>query len=85
MPLARSSFGVLVGEQRPGDGIGDAPARFVLVKRALKRAHEQIALGAVVEDHAQARVRAALRVRENLAHLGDIGLLTADNEPTARP
>ena len=30
--------------------------RFVLVQRPLKRAHEQVALGAVVEDHAQPRI-----------------------------
>ena len=47
---------VLIGEQRPGDGIGDPPSRLVVVKRPLKRAHEQIALGAVVEDDAQAGV-----------------------------
>jgi hypothetical protein len=38
---------VLVGEQRPRNRIGDSPARFVLVQRPLKRAHEHVALGAV--------------------------------------
>src|SRR5260370_28057782 len=38
-----------------------------------------------MEDHGQACVGPALRVGEYLAHLRDIGFLSADNEPTARP
>ena len=41
----------------------------------------KIALGAIVEDHAQARVGSTLRVGERLAHLGDIGFLAAEDEP----
>jgi tetratricopeptide (TPR) repeat protein len=41
--------------------------------------------GAIVEDHSKARVRAALGVCKNLAHLGDVGLLSADNEQAAEP
>jgi len=33
---------LLVGKQRPGDGIGDAAARLVLVQRPLQRAHEKV-------------------------------------------
>src|SRR4029077_12906150 len=41
------------GEQRPRNGISYAPSRFVAVKRAPKRAQQNVAFGSVVVDHAQ--------------------------------
>src|SRR5262245_60471774 len=76
---------VLVREEWTGKRIGNPSARFVLVQRPLKRAHEHIALGAIVEDHAKPRVRAALGICEHLAHISDISLLSADDEPATGP
>ncbi len=49
-------FGLLARKQRPGNGIGDAAAGLVLVQRPLQRSHEQVAFGAVVENHPQSGV-----------------------------
>src|SRR5271156_4156430 len=78
-------FCELVGEKRPSDRIGNPSARCVIIQRALQRAHEHIAFGAIVEDHTKTRVRAALSVRKYFAHLGDAGILAANNEPCTRP
>ncbi|WP_435531531.1 transposase [Pseudogemmobacter faecipullorum] len=43
----------------------------------LKRSHQHVAFGAVVEDDAQARISSALVGQGLFAHLGDICLLTA--------
>lgn len=46
----------------------------------VQRAHQHIALGAVVEDHAQARVPTPPMVREDLVLLGDICHLPIEDE-----
>src|SRR6516165_2396492 len=76
---------ILVGEEWTGNRISNPSARFVLVQRPLKRAHEHVALGTIVEDHAKTCIRATLGVRKHVAHLGDVSLLSADNEPATGP
>src|SRR6516164_5421178 len=75
----------MVREKGAGDRIGNPSARLILMQRPLKRAHEHITFGAVVEDHSKARVSTALGVCKYLAHLRDVSLLSADNEPATGP
>src|SRR5690606_16727088 len=60
-----------VGEEGAGGGLDDPPAGGVLLQGLLEGAQEKVALGAVVEDDAKARVYLALIVREGLLHRGD--------------
>src|SRR3954451_3079932 len=76
---------ILVREERTGKRVGNSSARLILVQRPLKRAHQHLAFGAIVEDHAKTRVRAALGVCEYLAHSGHIRLLPANNKPATGP
>ena len=80
MPLAWSPSSVSVVEQRPGARIGDPPTGLVLVEGALERPQQQVALGAVGIDDAEARVRFTVRRLYRLADLGDIGGLAAKDE-----
>jgi len=70
----------LLREQRSGVGIGDEPCRCVAVKRTLKGAHQQIALGSVVVDDTQTAITTVVLCPEILTLLGDVGNLTLDNE-----
>src|SRR5258708_1416677 len=70
----------LVGEQRPGIGVGDEPSCSVAVERALEGPHQQIAFGSVVIDDTQTAITTVILRPEILTHLGDVGDLTLDNE-----
>lgn len=63
MPDAKSPFRS-ASEQRADVRIGDAASRSVRVQLALMRALQHVALGAIVEDYPEARVAAALIIRE---------------------
>ena len=78
-------FSKLVREKRTGNRIGNSSARFVLVQRSLKRAHEHIAFGAIVENHAKTRVGAPLGVCEHVANFGDVSFLPANDKPATWP
>src|ERR1700687_2334214 len=73
----------LLGEERPGVGIGDEPSRRVAVKRALEGAQQQIAFGSLVVDDTQPAVTTVVLRPEILTDLGDVGYLTLDNEVLA--
>src|ERR1019366_3594267 len=83
----RATFQIIVrwllSEQWTSIGIGDEPSRRVAVKCALEGAHQQIALGSVVVDDTQPAVTTVILRSETLAHLGDIGDLTLNNEVLA--
>ena len=57
-------FFVLIGESGPAEGSVIRRPAGSLLQRPLKRPHEQIALGAVVEDHAKPGVGVAVFVGE---------------------
>ena len=65
------SVGGAVGEQRAGHGIGDSPAGVVLVKGALQRAHEHVALGPIVENDTKAGIAVAIVLSKRFADLRD--------------
>ena len=66
-------FLIVIGEQRAGRRLDNPPSGGVLLQRLLKRPHEKIALGAVVEDHTKAGVDIAMFIDRGLFHSCDIG------------
>ena len=70
-------------KQGTGGRLGDPSPCLVLVQGTLKRTHEHVALSAVVENHAQAGIRAPLVGDCRLTLFSNIGFLSADDEERA--
>jgi hypothetical protein len=73
----------MIIEKRSGGRIGNTASRLILRERPLKRAHQHLALRAVVEYDAEAAVIVAVCLKEHVALLGDIGLLATNNKEAA--
>lgn len=68
------------GEQRASLDLGDPSARIILIEGALHRATQQVALGAVRIDDAEASVGLAIGCFERLADFRDVGDLPPEDE-----